>query len=312
MGNARNPYLTAANEDTVIALVQDRIAKGRWQVVAEVRGMKPIVPIKLEVGARVRYTGDMANASGLGVVVAVKEKAFGASYQIVMDDGRDKTVDAYSFDGGPGCRFFVMPGIAGADEIAGLLANAAIVAAKAKADEDAASAAFSAEVARLKVAYAYLEQGDGPAVAAKNLRKILKREFPGVKFSVTISRFSGGNSMRVSWIDGPTSDQVRQLAELFSGGDFDGSNDLYTYADTPFNSLFGDAKYVSTDRNYSDALIGKAIAELAEEYAPAAAPTVEDYRAGNAWNVSPIEGGSYGRDNWQSLINVKCSETTGE
>lgn len=193
-------------------------------------------------------------------------------------------------------------------EIAGLLANAAIVAAKAKADEDAASAAFSAEVARLKVAYAYLEQGDGPAVAAKNLRKILKREFPGVKFSVTISRFSGGNSMRVSWIDGPTSDQVRQLAELFSGGDFDGSNDLYTYADTPFNSLFGDAKYVSTDRDYSDALIGKAIAELAEEYAPAAAPTVEDYRAGNAWNVSPIEGGAYGRDNWQSLINVKCSE----
>lgn len=52
-------------------------------------GMKPIVPIKLEVGARVRYTGDMANASGLGVVVAVKEKTFGASYQIVMDDGRD-------------------------------------------------------------------------------------------------------------------------------------------------------------------------------------------------------------------------------
>ena len=141
-------------------------------------GMKPIVPVKLEVGAKVRYTGDMANASGLGVVVAVKEKTFGASYQIVMDDGRDKTVDAYSFDGGPGCRFFVMPGIAGADEIAGLLANAAIVAAKAKADEDA----------------------------------------------------------------------------------------------------------------------------------PAAAPTVEDYRAGNAWNVSPIEGGSYGRDNWQSLINVKCSE----
>lgn len=40
MSNARNPYLTAANEDAVLALVQDRIAKRRWQVVAEVRGKK--------------------------------------------------------------------------------------------------------------------------------------------------------------------------------------------------------------------------------------------------------------------------------
>ena len=275
-------------------------------------GMKPIVPIKLEVGARVRYTGDMANASGLGVVVAVKEKAFGASYQIVMDDGRDPTVDAYSFDGGPGCRFFVMPGIAGADEIAGLLANAAIVAAKAKSDEDAASAAFAAEVARLKVEYAYLEQGDGPVVAAKNLRKLLKDAFPGIKFSVRSRSFAGGNAIDVEWTDGPTSGQVDAIADRFEAGKFDGMTDYYNYEPEAWNTIFGSTKYMTTRRNYSDALIGKAIAELAEEYAPAAAPTVEDYRAGNAWNVSPIEGGSYGRDNWQSLINVKCSETTGE
>lgn len=271
-------------------------------------GMKPIVPIKLEVGMRISYTGDMANASGRGAVVKVIPSTWGESYELALNDGRKFRIEGTSFSAGPGCRFFVMPGIAGADEIAGLLANAAIVAAKAKADEDAASAAFAAEVARLKVEYAYLEQGDGPVVAAKNLRKLLKDAFPGIKFSVRSRSFAGGNAIDVEWTDGPTSGQVDAIADRFEAGKFDGMTDYYNYEPEAWNTIFGSTKYMTTRRNYSDALIGKAIAELAEEYAPAAAPTVEDYRAGNARNVSPIEGGAYGRDNWQSLIKVKCSE----
>lgn len=272
-------------------------------------GMKPIVPVKLEVGAKVRYTGDMANASGKGAVIEVIPSTWGTSYELALEDGRMFNVEATSFDGGPGCRFYVMPGVADPDEIAGLLANVAIVGAKAKADEDAEKAAYSAEVERIKVEYAYLEQGNGPAIAAKNLRKLLKAKFPGVKFSVTISRFSGGNSMSVRWTDGPTSDAVSELSDLFRAGSFSGSDDSYTYSRAPFAELFGSAKYISTSRDYSDTLVSKAIAELAEYYAPAAAPTIEDYRAGNAWKVSPINGGGY-RNDWQSLINEKCSGTT--
>lgn len=274
--------------------------------------MKPVVPAVLEVGARVRYTGDMANASGKGAVVEVIESGLGESYksyELALEDGRCFNVEAFSFDGGPGCRFFVMPGVADPEEIAGLLANVAIVEDKAKADEDAEKEAYAKEVASLKVEYAYLEEGSGPAVAAKNLRKILKVQFPGVKFSVTISRFSGGDSMSVRWTDGPTSDRVEKFSDLFSGGIFNGQDDSYTYSRAPFAELFGNAKYITTNRDYSDALVSKVIAELAEYYAPAAAPTVEDYKAGRAWNVSPINGGGY-RDDWQSLIGVKCSETT--
>lgn len=270
-------------------------------------GMKPIVPVKLEVGARVRYTGDMANASGNGAVVEVIPNKWGTSYELALEDGRKFNVEATSFDSGIGCRFFVIPGLADAEEIAGLLANAAIVAAKASAEEEAERVATVLEIERLKVEYAYLEEGSGPAVAAKNLRKILKREFPGVKFSVTISRFSGGNSMDVRWTDGPTSDAVGKFSELFSAGSFDGQDDCYTYSRASFAELFGSAKYIHTSRDYSDTLVSKAIAELAEEYAPATAPTIEDYRNGDAWNVSPIDGGC-GRFSWQSLINRKCSE----
>lgn len=273
-------------------------------------GMKPIVPVKLEVGAKVRYTGDMANASGKGAVIEVIPSAWGTSYELALEDGRMFNVEATSFDGGIGCRFFVIPGVADAEEIAGLMANVAIVGAKAKAEEDEEKAAYAKEVERLKVEYSYLEQGNGPAIAAKNLRKLLKEKFPGAKFSVTISRFSGGNSMSVKWTDGPTSDAVSEFSELFSGGSFSGQDDSYTYSRAPFAELFGSAKYISTNRDYSDALVSKAIAELAEYYAPATAPSIEDYRAGRAWNVSPINGGGY-HDDWQSLINEKCSGMTG-
>ncbi len=270
-------------------------------------GMKPIVPVKLEVGMRISYTGDMANNCGRGAVVKVIPSTWGESYELALNDGRKFRVEGTSFSAGPGCRFFVAPGMATAEEIAGLLANVAIVEAKAKADDEAEEVARAKEVDRLKAEYAYLEQGYGPTVAARNLRKLLKAKFPGVKFSVTISRFSGGDSMSVRWTDGPTRDAVSEFSELFSGGDFDGQDDSYTYSRAPFAELFGSAKYVSTTRYTSDAMISRAIEELKGEYPADSYPSVEEYRSGNTWNSSPVIGAGFGGPYcWQSLINEKC------
>lgn len=273
--------------------------------------MKPVEPVKLEVGMRVSYTGDMANASGRGVIVeAIPGGFYGDSYELALEDGRKFNVEGFSFSGGPGCRFYVAPGLADADEIAALLANAAIVEAKAKADEDAARDAFAAEVERLKAEYPNLEIGNGPVVAAKNLRKLLKAAFPGAKFSVTTSKYSGGNSVRVAWTDGPTTAAVEEILDRFDGGSFNGMDDSYTYCDTAWNSLFGSARYTFANRSYSDALVAKAIEELKAEYQADSYPSVEDYREGRAWNTSPVIGargcGPYG---WAGLINERCAST---
>jgi hypothetical protein len=64
------------------------------------------------------------------------------------------------------------------------------------------------------------------AEVAKLIRKHLKANFPGVKFSVRIDRYSGGSSIDVRWTDGPTKREVETVTHAFQGGRFDGMIDL--------------------------------------------------------------------------------------
>ena len=63
---------------------------------------------------------------------------------------------------------------------------------------------------------------------AKLIRPILAKHFPGVKFSVRSSSYSGGASIDVSWTDGPRSSTVDEFIKGFEGRSFDGMNDLAT------------------------------------------------------------------------------------
>lgn len=68
------------------------------------------------------------------------------------------------------------------------------------------------------------------AEVAKLIRKHLKKNFAGVKFSVRISRYSGGSSINVNWTDGPTVKQVETVTHPFQGNRFDGMIDLQYHA----------------------------------------------------------------------------------
>jgi hypothetical protein len=64
------------------------------------------------------------------------------------------------------------------------------------------------------------------AETAKLVRADLKREFPGVKFSVRSDSYSGGASIRVRWTDGPTAPAVDRVVKRYEGSRFDGMTDL--------------------------------------------------------------------------------------
>lgn len=67
------------------------------------------------------------------------------------------------------------------------------------------------------------------ANTARLIRKSLKQEFPGQKFYVRTSTYSGGASIRIDWMDGPTTDEVDAIVKVYEGSDFDGMIDLKTY-----------------------------------------------------------------------------------
>lgn len=145
---------------------------------------------------------------------------------------------------------------------------------------------------------------DGLMVAAKNIRVELKRAFPKVKFSVTTSRYSGGDSLRVHWTDGPTRSSIWMIVDKYQAGNFDGMTDSYTYSSNGFTRVFGDAKYVFADRSYSDKAIGEAIAVVAKDWGVEPL-TVEDFRSGAAHQWRTADGTDLNRE-----LNLALADAT--
>lgn len=87
------------------------------------------------------------------------------------------------------------------------------------------------------------------ANCAGTIKEELKKVFPGVKFSVKSSNFAGGDSVDVSWEDGPTSEMVNDVISKYQYGHFDGMTDMYEYTNS--RSDIPQAKYVHGSRSMS-------------------------------------------------------------
>ena len=133
-------------------------------------------------------------------------------------------------------------GFADQEELAALCRRADEAIARQAAEAEAAQLAFDLEVARLRAdtAHATLTQGDtgDGAIAAKNIRLLLKAAFPAVKFSV---RKRDYGALTVSWADGPDSNAVEAVTDLFRSG--------HNGTATPWMMVFGHAEYIFTSRS---------------------------------------------------------------
>ena len=142
-----------------------------------------------------------------------------------------------------------------------------------------------------------LLEGQGYVTAAKNIRIELKGMFPGVKFSVNSKSYSGGDSIRVNWIDGPSQKEVEAIISKYEYGNFNGMIDLYEYdKDRSFTSKHGSTKYAFANRDHSDSSVQRALDNLYAKYQAnferdgLAKPTVEDYRMGRLYGFQ-LSGG---------------------
>lgn len=157
----------------------------------------------------------------------------------------------------------------------------------------------------------------GAVEVAKLIRPQLKEHFPDTKFSVRTQKYSGGASINVGWLDGPSEESVRAVVGPYQGARFDGMVDygwsvslwllpdgtVQTAVDRGSAETRGvhpprstikphdDAElvtfgslYVSTDRRISPALAGKVMKRLAERWGFDAPEVEEGY--GGGWTFA--------------------------
>ncbi|MEQ4702189.1 LPD29 domain-containing protein [Providencia rettgeri] len=99
-------------------------------------------------------------------------------------------------------------------------------------------------------------------IVGKNIRAELKKHFPKTKFSVRKQYYS---SYYVSWMDGPTVDEVDSIVKKYKTARFDCYTDYSSNESSPFNIVYGGADYVFTNRHYSDETIALVIKSLIEK-----------------------------------------------
>jgi hypothetical protein len=96
------------------------------------------------------------------------------------------------------------------------------------------------------------------AAAAKAIRLELKKEFPGILFKVRSDSYAGGNSVDVSWIDGPTRRAVEAFIGKYQYGSFDGMTDSYNYSN--IHKDIAQVKYVFANRDLSNEVMEQVFA----------------------------------------------------
>jgi hypothetical protein len=88
------------------------------------------------------------------------------------------------------------------------------------------------------------------AQAAKAIKQELKSVFPDINFSVKSSNFSMGDSVNISWTDGPSTDEVENITGKYQYGSFNGMEDIYE--NTNNRNDIPQSKYVSCSRHFEE------------------------------------------------------------
>lgn len=155
----------------------------------------------------------------------------------------------------------------------------------------------------LRKKYSFLTVWDGDwrtryKTASGNLRELLKRNFPGVKFSVRKS--GSGDTVNITWTDGPTRKMVDEIAGQFEGRRFNGMEDCEEIVSSDFTDLFGSLGYIFTEREYSEEVMKRERMKVIEDY-----PLLADGKEHHRDTLGDIKASEYGFDfYWLSAESV--------
>ena len=157
------------------------------------------------------------------------------------------------------------------------------------------------------------EKYDSLTKGGKNLRRELKDAFPETKFSVRSRSYSGGDSIDINWTDGPTTEVVEKISGKYQQGSFNGMEDIYEYSSSNvWPDVFGGAKYVMTNRSYSNEAYLQAVAEVEKEWGIKLKVSYTSFNSAyisNEDDKNVDDAGSAHYWSGSQLVNRKLSET---
>lgn len=134
---------------------------------------------------------------------------------------------------------------------------------------------------------------------AKVVRAKLKAAYPGTKFSVRSSKYAGGASIHINYVDGPDTREVDQMLRPLASVKSFNMDDTVNYGATVLDDgrvVYSGANYIFAQRTHSRQALEAAVA-LHERLWPGSTAGVEvvEYESGNAGlrncNDSRIYGG---------------------
>ena len=145
-----------------------------------------------------------------------------------------------------------------------------------------------AETERLKTAgeYQHLSQEKNGAVqVTTNIRRELKKAFPGIKFSV---KKRSCNAVTVKWTDGVTEARVKAITDKYRDSYFDGMKDLSVSCCSSFNAVYGGVGFIFMERKYSDKMKEMAINAFRNKFGHAFQDediTLARFNTGELWLI---------------------------
>lgn len=102
------------------------------------------------------------------------------------------------------------------------------------------------------------------ALAAQQIRKILKEKFPKIKFTVKSSNYSNGDSIHVEYTNGILPELVEKEIKQYQYGTFDGMTDMYEYTNS--REDIPQTKYLFVSRKITPDVKAKVKSDIAKSF----------------------------------------------
>ncbi len=142
------------------------------------------------------------------------------------------------------------------------------------------------------------------AAASAAIKAELKAAFPHVKFSVKSDSYSGGDSVHISWTDGPTTAEVESISGKYQYGHFNGMEDLYEITNS--RNDIPQVKYVQEQRSRSEE-VNKLEDVIKNQFA---GWITSDYGHGSANNILYRIWAKTSFPEGAQIIGIKTTEQT--